>query len=74
MAHLYPLNIYACPKGHERFYSYTFAGAKCWACPDCNAVGSWIGCDGEGHPMPRAPRPVIGRGCPEHGRVPLSKT
>jgi hypothetical protein len=60
-SHLYALSVYACPNGHEPFYSYAVNGAVSWNCPDCQSSGNYVGCDGEAHTFLRHPRPTKGR-------------
>ncbi len=55
---LYPLSAYRCPNGHAPFYSRAAAGAVTSLCPDCNAPGLYVRCDGEGNTWLRPARPV----------------
>lgn len=58
--HMYPLNVYRCPNGHEEFYSGVYLGAVEWSCPDCRGTGIYVRCEGEGMTWLRKPRPVKG--------------
>jgi len=59
--HTAALSVYACPNGHELFYSRALNGAVYWGCPDCHEAGDYLGCDGEGHSLLRDARPVRGQ-------------
>lgn len=61
--HLYPLNVYACPAGHDEFYCYARGNAVAWSCPTCGSAGKYVRCEGEGMTYIRAPRPVKGVVC-----------